>query len=70
MSMIQLFRNDLPVGPPGYTSFPLSLEILFPTLYPRHSLIGPNHHALEDDQQTRLIRMEFKKSKTWQPTTV
>ena len=59
--MIKLFRANLPVGPSGYPSFPLSLELLFPTLYPRHSLIGLNHRALEDAQQTRLVCMAFEK---------
>lgn len=36
-------------------SFPLALEVLFPVIFPRHSLIGLNHHALADCQQTRLV---------------
>lgn len=70
--MVQLFRKNLPVGPPGYSSFPLKLEILFPILYPRHSLIGFNHHALQDTQQTRLVWMAFDElcKPKWQPDTV
>ena len=36
-------------------SFPLALEVLFPVMFPRHNLIGLNHQALVDCQQTRLV---------------
>ena len=39
ITMIQLFRKNLPVGPPGHRLFPLGLEILFPTMFPNHHLI-------------------------------
>ena len=75
---VQPFQRNVRVAPPGYNSFPLKLEILFPTLDPLHGLRGMNHRALEDAQQTRLVCMAFdelckplsQRSAEWQPDTV
>jgi hypothetical protein len=69
---------NLSEGPPGRKSFPLGLEELFPIMYPRHQLIGLNHQALIDCQQTRLVCTAFdelckpigERSMEWQPDTI
>lgn len=54
-------KNCLPLIPilrpcfPDARSFSMKLEVLFPVIFPRHHLIGLNHQALVDCQQTRLI---------------
>ena len=58
--LIPIFRLNLPnlvQDPASRRSklFPLALEVLFPVIFPRHSLIGLNHRALVDCQQTRLV---------------
>ncbi len=58
--LIPIFRLNFPekVKDPANRrskSFPLALEVLFPVIFPRHSLIGLNHQALVDCQQTRLV---------------
>ena len=58
--LIQIFRLNFPeiLKDPANRrskSFPLPLEVLSLVIFPRHSLIGPNHHALVDCQQTRLV---------------
>lgn len=58
--LIQLFRSNLPKAPPGLKNFPLRLDILFPVLYPQNPLIGFNHQALADCQQTRLAIVTFE----------
>jgi hypothetical protein len=76
--LIPLLRMNLSEGPPGRKSFPLGLEELFPVMYPRHHLIGLNHQALIDCQQTRLVCMAFdelckpigERGIEWQPDTV
>ena len=40
-------------------SFPLKLDMLFPIMFPLHPLVGQNHHALVDCQQTRLVCQAF-----------
>lgn len=35
--------------------YPVRLEIIFPVFYPGHKLIGANHQALADCQQTRYM---------------
>ncbi|KAJ3531460.1 hypothetical protein NM208_g8870 [Fusarium decemcellulare] len=57
--------------------FPVALEVIFPLFYPRHHLVGLNHQALIDCQQTRLVCMAFdelckpiaKRGATWNPDT-
>ena len=77
IKLIPLFRDNLPLGPPGHKSFPLALDLLFPTLFPGHPLIGRNHRALEACQQTRLVCQVFdelckplrERSAEWRPET-
>lgn len=72
---IHLLRTNLSEGSSRLNRFPLTLEVLFPTIYPRHSLIGLNHQALVDCQQTRLVCIAFdelcrpveERGKEWQP---
>jgi hypothetical protein len=74
--LIHVLRPNLPKI--GQSPFPLRLEVLFPVMFPRHQLIGLNHAALVDCQQTRLICMGFdqlcmpveKRGKDWQPESV
>ena len=76
--LLQLLRPNLSVAPLGHKGFPLSLEVLFPIMYPRHQLVGLNHQALEDCQQTRLVCMAFdqlckpiaERGEEWQPDGV
>ncbi|KAH7328011.1 hypothetical protein B0I35DRAFT_6299 [Stachybotrys elegans] len=76
--LIQVMRMNLSEGAAGYRMFPLGLEVLFPVMWPRHSLIGLNHQALVDCQQTRLICMGFdelcrpieERGAEWRPETV
>jgi hypothetical protein len=57
--LIQIFRLNFPeIKDPANRrskSFPLALEVLFPVIFPRRSLIGLNHQALVDSQQTKLV---------------
>lgn len=48
--LIPIYRRQKIEPPPGFNSFPLSLEVLFRVLYPLHSLCGRNHLALIDYQ--------------------
>ncbi|MCJ1477979.1 hypothetical protein MMC13_006654 [Lambiella insularis] len=48
--LIHVLRPNLPKI--GQSPFPLRLEVLFPVMFPRHQLIGLNHAALVDCQQT------------------
>lgn len=57
--LLHLFRTNLSMASPGPKKFPLSLEVLFPILFPRHDLVGLNHRALEDSLQTRLLSLAF-----------
>ncbi|KAF5612577.1 zinc finger protein [Fusarium subglutinans] len=47
--LIPIFRKNVP------KSLSMKLEVLFQVLYPAHNLIGHNHRALPDCQQTRLV---------------
>jgi hypothetical protein len=75
--LIQVLRTNLRDGPAGYGLFPMRLDLLFPIMYPRHSLIGLNHQALVDYQQTRLVCMAFdelckpieERGDKWRPET-
>jgi hypothetical protein len=42
------------VPPHNGKPFPATLSTIFPILFPRHELVGRNHRALVDCQQTRL----------------
>ncbi|RSL43180.1 hypothetical protein CEP54_015183 [Fusarium duplospermum] len=46
--MLQPLRENLSKGQPAHRRICLSLENLFPVMFPRHSLIGLNHQALVD----------------------
>lgn len=48
------------VPPHNGKPFPASLSTIFPILFPHHELVGRNHRALVDCQQTRLIMMAFE----------
>lgn len=37
-----------------------ALEVLFPSFFPRHHLVGLNHRALVDCQQARLLALAFE----------
>ncbi|KAF2440657.1 hypothetical protein P171DRAFT_447581 [Karstenula rhodostoma CBS 690.94] len=50
--------------------FPLNLEVLFPLMFPRHSLVGMNHQALADCQQTRLCKPVAERGEEWRPDAV
>ena len=43
------------VPPHNGKPFPATLFTIFPILFPRHELVGRNHRALGDCQQTRLV---------------
>ncbi|CAG7557760.1 unnamed protein product [Fusarium equiseti] len=57
--------------------FPLKLEILFAILYPNSKLVGHNHRAVVDCEQTRLVCQAFedlslpinKRSMDWKLST-
>ncbi|KID88368.1 hypothetical protein MGU_04778 [Metarhizium guizhouense ARSEF 977] len=57
--LIPLYQQQRIQQPPGYTRFPLKLEVLFPVLCPRHNLCGRNHLALIDCRQTKLVLDAF-----------
>ena len=48
------------VPPHNGKPFPATLSTIFPILFPHHELVGRNHRALVDCQQTRLIMMAFE----------
>ena len=48
------------VPPPNGKPFPATLSTIFPILFPRHELVGRNHRALVDYQQTRLVTTAFE----------
>ncbi|KAG5746776.1 hypothetical protein H9Q70_010552 [Fusarium xylarioides] len=56
-TLVQQFRLNLPKIGKEKKMFPLRLEILFPTMFPRSKLVGRNHQALIDVFQTRLVFM-------------
>jgi hypothetical protein len=53
--LIQLLRTNMFQGLSKDQQFPLKLEVVFLIMFPRHELIGLNHQALVDCQQTRLV---------------
>lgn len=52
--MVPYFRRNIP------KELSLSLPIIFEALYPGHKLIGHNHRALPDCQQTMLVLDAFE----------
>jgi hypothetical protein len=76
--LIQVLRTNLREKPVGHRCFSVRLELLFPVMYPRHSLIGLNHQAFVDYQQTRLVCMAFdelckpieERGEEWRPEAV
>jgi hypothetical protein len=76
--MINLFRPNMPKGLAQNQQIPLKLEVIFPIMYPRHQLIGLNHQAFVDYQQTRLVCKAFnelcrpteERGEDWEPDTV
>lgn len=71
--MVAVLRPNLPKV--GKKQFPMRLDMLFPLMFPNHRLVGLNHEALIDCQQTRLICLAFKqlcrpveeRQTQWQP---
>lgn len=57
--MVNILRPNFSAHRVNGRQFPLRLEILFPTLFPSHPLVGQNHQALVDCQQTRLVCQAF-----------
>lgn len=57
--MINVIRPNFSKEKVQGKAFPLKLGILFPTMFPSHPLVGLNHQALEDCQQTRLVCQAF-----------
>jgi hypothetical protein len=51
-------RANMP--PHNGKPFPATLSAIFPILFPCHELVGRNHRALVDCQQTRLVMMAFE----------
>ncbi len=76
--LLQLLRPNLQEVLPGGVKVSLALEHLFPIMYPRSELVGLNHQALIDCQQTRLDCMAFDelckpiedRGEEWNPGTV
>ena len=76
--LLQLLRPNLQEVSPGGVKVSLVLEHLFLIMYPRSKLVGHNHQALIDCQQTRLVLMAFDKlckpiedrGEEWNPGTV
>jgi hypothetical protein len=48
------------VTPHNGKPFPATLSTIFPILFPSHELVGRNHRALVDYQQTRLVMTAFE----------
>jgi hypothetical protein len=48
------------VPPHNGKPFPATLSTIFPILFPRRELVGRNHRALVDCQQTRFVMMAFE----------
>jgi hypothetical protein len=48
------------VSPHNGKPFPATLSTIFPILFPRHELVGRNHRALVDCQQSRLVMTAFE----------
>jgi hypothetical protein len=76
--MVNILRPHMSDRLPSGRRFPLKLEVLFPLMFPRHSLVGLNHQALVDCQQTRLVCMAYEelcrpiaeRGQEWQPDNV
>ncbi|KAI0430588.1 hypothetical protein F5Y09DRAFT_330948 [Xylaria sp. FL1042] len=76
--MVNILRRHMSDRLPGGRLFPLGLEMLFPLMYPRHTLVGLNHQSLVDCQQTRLVCMAYEqlcrpiaeRGQEWQPDLV
>jgi hypothetical protein len=76
--LIQLLRTNMFQGLSKDQQFPLKLEVVFLIMFPRHELIGLNHQALVDCQQTRLVckaidelgRPTRERGGKWQPDSV
>ncbi|KAF3063385.1 hypothetical protein CFAM422_010200 [Trichoderma lentiforme] len=76
--MVNILRPHLSKRLPSGKLFPLRLDVLFPIMYPRHGLVGLNHQALVDCQQTRLVCMAYEelcrpiaeRGREWQPNMV
>ncbi|KAM0558485.1 hypothetical protein ACHAPJ_004679 [Fusarium lateritium] len=75
--LVQVFRPHFPKLEPRKL-FPLKLDIIFPVMFPGSKLVGRNHEALVDCQQTRLLCKALdwlrkpvkKRGKTWRPETI
>jgi len=76
--MVNILRPHMSDRMPSGRRFPLKLEVLFPLMFPRHSLVGLNHQALVDCQQTRLVCIAYEelckpiaeRGQEWRPDTV
>ncbi|KAI3330212.1 hypothetical protein F4824DRAFT_492409 [Ustulina deusta] len=76
--MVNILRPHLSKRLPSGKLFPLRLDVLFTLMYPRHGLVGLNHQALVDCQQTRLVCMAYEelcrpiaeRGREWQPDMV
>lgn len=59
------------VPPHNGKPFPATLSTIFPILFPSHELVGRNHRALVDCQQTRLVMTAFEEcAKPISPATL
>ena len=75
--MIPYLKQNLGMLPNG-RRFPCSLPILSPLFFPRHQLIGQNHHALPDTMQLRPLTLAFleltksvdNRADIWRPPSV
>lgn len=73
-----IIRSNIFESTPKDQQFHLRLEIVFPIMFPRHNLIGLNHQALVDYEQTRLVCMAMeelskpldKREGRWRPETI
>lgn len=76
--MVNVLRPHLSDRMSSGRRFPLKLEVLFPLMFPGHSLVGMNHQALADCQQTRLVCMAYEelckpvaeRGEEWRPDAV
>lgn len=73
-----IIRANIFESIPKDQQFHLRLEFVFSVIFPRHNLIGLNHQALVDYEQTRLVCMAMdelskppnKWEGTWRPETM
>jgi hypothetical protein len=76
--MVNILRPQLQDRLPGGKLVPIGLDVLFPLMYPRHSLVGLNHQALVDCKQTRLVCIAYEelcrplaeRGEEWQPDMI